>query len=29
MPRCGREEPVLAPVAGRFVACHLYGQAQQ
>ena len=25
MPRCGREEPVLSPVAGRFVACHLFG----
>jgi oligopeptide/dipeptide ABC transporter ATP-binding protein len=28
MPRCGREEPVLAPVAGRFVACHLYDQTR-
>jgi oligopeptide/dipeptide ABC transporter ATP-binding protein len=29
MPRCGREEPVLALVAGRFVACHLFDQARQ
>ncbi len=29
MPRCGQQEPVLAPVAGRFVACHLYDQARQ
>ena len=29
MSRCGQQEPVLAPVAGRFVACHLYDQTRQ
>jgi oligopeptide/dipeptide ABC transporter ATP-binding protein len=24
MPLCGQQEPTLAPVEGRFVACHLY-----
>ena len=24
MPQCGQHEPALAPVEGRFVACHLY-----
>jgi oligopeptide/dipeptide ABC transporter ATP-binding protein len=28
MSRCGQQEPVLAPVEGRFVACHLYDQAR-
>jgi oligopeptide/dipeptide ABC transporter ATP-binding protein len=28
MPRCGQQEPVLAPVEGRLVACHLYDQAR-
>jgi oligopeptide/dipeptide ABC transporter ATP-binding protein len=28
MPRCGEQEPVLAPVADRLVACHLYDQAR-
>jgi oligopeptide/dipeptide ABC transporter ATP-binding protein len=25
MPRCAQEAPALAPVEGRMVACHLYG----
>jgi oligopeptide/dipeptide ABC transporter ATP-binding protein len=29
MPICGEREPTLAPIAGRFVACHLYDQARQ
>jgi oligopeptide/dipeptide ABC transporter ATP-binding protein len=24
MPRCSREEPMLADIKGRFIACHLY-----
>jgi oligopeptide/dipeptide ABC transporter ATP-binding protein len=28
MPRCGQQEPVLAQVEGRLVACHLYDQAR-
>ena len=29
MPVCGHQEPVLAPMDGRLVACHLYDQARQ
>jgi hypothetical protein len=29
MARCSRDEPVLAPVEGRLVACHLYDTAAQ
>jgi oligopeptide/dipeptide ABC transporter ATP-binding protein len=29
MPVCGQQEPVLAPVEGRLVACHLYSQPRQ
>ena len=29
MSVCGQQEPVLAEVEGRIVACHLYGQAKQ
>src|SRR6516225_116752 len=29
MPRCGEEEPRLADVEGRFVACHLYDRSER
>jgi hypothetical protein len=27
MPRCAQQEPMLADVGGRLVACHLYDSA--